>query len=83
MKETNAHLFYENLDLASEATKLAQRFNFQSEGLFEPSLIKQDTSIPLLYLTHQGLMLYPPNMKPWQIDFLSSEKTAPTTPWWS
>lgn len=70
----SAHLFYESPDLASEATELARRFNFQSEGLLESSLLKQYTSRPLLYLTHQGLMLCPHNMKPWKIDFLSSEK---------
>lgn len=63
-------LFYSHPDLESQANVLAKRFNFQLQGLSQPT----DEAYEFLNLTVEGLMLHVSGMKPWKIDFLSAEK---------
>ncbi len=61
-------LFYNSLELQSQAVELAHRFNFELIGIFRP------TDRVSLNLTSEGLFLYIPGMKPWTIDFLSTAR---------
>jgi 16S rRNA (guanine1516-N2)-methyltransferase len=63
-------IYYETPDLANEVSILAQHYHFDEKGLLDVSILTQE----VLALTHEGLMVYAPNAKPWQIDFLSSAR---------
>jgi 16S rRNA (guanine1516-N2)-methyltransferase len=64
------NILYQNLSLAPETESIAAQFNFSIQGLFHADQIQQEA----LVLTTQGLMVYAPDTKPWQIDFLSNAR---------
>lgn len=73
----NAYIFYSHAELESQATEIAQRFNFILQGSYHVDSITEHLphiTIPILNLTPEGLMLHSPNMKPWCVDFLSAQK---------
>lgn len=66
----NVIIFYSHSELKSQATEIAQRFNFILQEPYDVNLAPPQ----FLNLTPEGLMLHSPAMKPWHIDFLSAEK---------
>lgn len=68
MNPVNAILQCDTPDLMAQAEALAARFCFTMD------VMNNDTALPKLSLTSDGLSLHPAHMKPWKIDFLSAEK---------